>query len=70
MTDGCDTCNTKEQLSESKEKLQDVISKYGENVVVQVLGFSSHHNDSFLESLTLLGTADGSYSFVRFNISN
>ena len=33
-------------------------------MIVHVLGFSQHHDASFLESLTLLGTADGSYSYV------
>lgn len=46
---------------------QDVIAKYGEEVIVHVLGFSQHHNDAFLESLTLIGTADGSYNYISPN---
>ena len=65
MTDGCDTCNNSQQLMVSKEHLQDSMAKYGEEVVVHVLGFGKNHDDSFLESLSLLGTSDGSYSYVQ-----
>ena len=34
---------------------------YGEEVIVNVLGFNENHDDAFLESLSLLGTSDGSY---------
>ena len=44
-----------------------MIGKYGEEVIVHVLGFSQHHNDAFLESLTLIGTADGSYNYISPN---
>jgi hypothetical protein len=64
MTDGCDTCNSEESILASKEQLQDRIAAYGEEVVINVLGFSSHHNDAFLESLSLIGTSDGSYNFI------
>ena len=33
-------------------------------VIFNVLGFAEHHNEDFLESLALIGTSDGSYSFV------
>merc|ERR1711872_1015886 len=33
-------------------------------VIFNVLGFSDNHNEEFLESLALIGTSDGSYSFV------
>ena len=29
------------------------------------MGFSENHSAKFLEELTLMGTADGSYSYVR-----
>ena len=64
MTDGCDTCNGKHSIMASKEKLQDKIAAYGEEVIVNVLGFSSHHDDAFLESLSLIGTSDGSYNYI------
>jgi phosphoribosyl-ATP pyrophosphohydrolase len=38
----------------SKEKLQDIMAKYGEEVIVHVLGFSEQHNDAFLKELSLL----------------
>ena len=65
MTDGCDTCNNEHSILHAKEKLQETIAKYGEEVIVNVLGFSQHHDDAFLESLTTLGTADGSYNYIR-----
>ena len=37
------------------------MSAYGEEVIVNVLGFNENHDDAFLESLSLLGTSDGSY---------
>ena len=30
------------------------MAKYGEEVIVHVLGFSQHHNDAFLKDLSLL----------------
>ena len=64
MTDGCDTVSGEHEIMASKERLQDKIAAYGEEVVVNVLGFSRNHNDAFLESLTLIGTSDGSYNFI------
>ena len=37
------------------------MAAHGEEVIVNVLGFNEHHDDAFLESLSLLGTSDGSY---------
>ena len=37
------------------------MATYGEEVIVNVLGFNENHDDAFLESLSLLGTSDGSY---------
>ncbi len=45
----------------AKEHLQNEMEAYGAEVIVHVLGFSQHHNDAFLESLSLMGTSDGSY---------
>ena len=64
MTDGCETCNPPHKLAKSREVLQDVITKYEQEVIVHSLGFGANHNDAFLESLTRLGTADGSYNFI------
>jgi hypothetical protein len=64
MTDGEDTCNSNVELMKAKEHLQTHMEKYGADVIVHVLGFSSSHNDVYLESLSLMGTADGSYSFI------
>merc|ERR1712037_607370 len=58
MTDGEDT------VSSPKEMMQPDIEKFGAEVVFHVLGFSEHHVEQFLESLTFLGTSDGTYSFV------
>ena len=49
--------------------LQSKISDYGAEVIINVLGFNSNHNDQFLESLSLLGTSDGSYNFIDENTS-
>ena len=38
--------------------------------IFHVLGFSSEHHDHFLETLSILGTADGSYSFIPEDTSN
>ncbi len=54
MTDGHDTCNSPASIMASKEKLQDIMAKYGEEVIVHVLGFSEQHNDAFLKELSLL----------------
>jgi uncharacterized protein YegL len=67
LTDGCDTCNNAQQIMVAKEHLQESMATYGEEVIVNVLGFSENHDDAFLESLSLLGTSDGSYSFVQTN---
>merc|ERR1711874_573572 len=64
MTDGLDTCNNQREIMAEKEKLQTQIEKFGAEVVFHVLGFSEDHDEAFLESLTFLGTSDGSYSFV------
>jgi hypothetical protein len=64
MTDGDDTVNSKSYLMKAKEHLQTDMEKYGSDVIVHVLGFSSSHNDAYLESLSLMGTADGSYNFI------
>ena len=64
MTDGEDTCNEKLQIMAAKETLQTEIETSGATAVFHVLGFSDSHDDNFLESLTYLGTTDGTYSFV------
>ena len=64
MTDGLDTCNNPREIMAEKEKLQTQIEKFGAEVVFHVLGFSEDHDEAFLESLTYLGTSDGTYSFV------
>jgi len=64
MTDGLDTCNNPREIMAEKEKLQTQIEKFGAEVVFHVLGFSEDHEEAFLESLTYLGTSDGTYSFV------
>jgi hypothetical protein len=38
----------------SKEKLQAIMAKYGEEVIVHVLGFSDQHDDAFLNELSIL----------------
>jgi hypothetical protein len=47
-----------------QERLQKTLLDSGSEVVFHVLGFSANHNAPFLESLSFLGTSDGSYSFV------
>eukprot|EP00092_Neocalanus_flemingeri_P023935 GFUD01025964.1.p1 GENE.GFUD01025964.1~~GFUD01025964.1.p1 ORF type:complete len:490 (-),score=154.82 GFUD01025964.1:169-1638(-) len=64
LTDGLDTCNNPREIMAEKEKLQTQIEKFGAEVVFHVLGFSEDHDEAFLESLTFLGTSDGTYSFV------
>jgi len=64
MTDGLDTCNNPREIMAAKEQLQTQIEKFGGEIVFHVLGFSEDHDEAFLESLTYLGTSDGSYSFV------
>jgi hypothetical protein len=53
----------------AQEHLQTLILGYGAEVIFHVLGFSAAHNEEFLESLTFLGTSDGSYSFVSPKVS-
>jgi len=67
MTDGQDTCNSHKDIMTAKEHLQADIDQFGGEVIFNVLGFSEDHNDEFLESLALIGTSDGSYSFVSPN---
>ena len=64
MTDGEDTCSDVKEIMKEKELMQTDIEKFGAEVVFNVLGFSEHHDEQFLESLTFLGTSDGTYSFV------
>ena len=64
MTDGEDTVNTPSAINCAKEHLQAEMATYGAEVIVNVLGFSANHDDRFLESLSLLGTSDGSYQFI------
>merc|ERR1711874_832514 len=64
MTDGLDTCNSPLEIMAEKERLQTKIESFGGEVVFHVLGFSGDHDEVFLESLTYLGTSDGTYSFV------
>jgi len=64
LTDGNDTSNEPREIMAEKEKLQTEIEKFGAQVIFHVLGFSEDHDEAFLESLTYIGTADGSYSFV------
>jgi uncharacterized protein YegL len=67
MTDGQDTCNSPREIIAAKEHLQAEIERFGGEVIFNVLGFSDDHNEDFLESLALIGTSDGSYSFVSPN---
>ena len=64
MTDGEDTVSSPKEIMHQKEMMQTDIEKFGAEVVFHVLGFSEHHDEQFLESLTFLGTSDGTYSFV------
>merc|ERR1712130_216772 len=64
MTDGEDTVSSPKEIMQQKEMMQTEIEKFGAEVVFHVLGFSEHHDEQFLESLTFLGTSDGTYSFV------
>ena len=64
MTDGEDTVSKPNAINLSKEHLQAEMSNYGAEVIVNVLGFSANHDDRFLESLSLMGTSDGSYQFL------
>merc|ERR1711913_219553 len=64
MTDGNDTCSNARQIMAEKEKLQTQIEKFGAQVIFHAIGFSGDHDEAFLESLTYIGTSDGSYSFV------
>ena len=64
MTDGEDTVSNPNAINLAKEHLQAEMSNYGAEVIVNVLGFSANHDDRFLESLSLLGTSDGSYQFL------
>lgn len=64
MTDGEDTCSEPKEIMAQKELMQTDIEKFGAEVVFNVLGFSEQHDEQFLESLTFLGTSDGTYSFV------
>ena len=71
MTDGFDTCNGPNEIAVAMTQLQECIEDLEcFNVVFHVLGFTSQHNDHFLETLSILGTADGSYSFVPEDITN
>ena len=70
MTDGCATDQAHE-IALAKEKMQSTVETLGfSDVIFHVLGFNSNHNDAFLESLSILGTADGTYSFVPENTSS
>ena len=64
MTDGQDTCNSHKDIIIAQEHLQAEIEKFGGEVIFNVLGFSDDHNEEFLANLALIGTSDGSYSFV------
>ena len=64
MTDGADTVSSPKEIMEQKEMMQNDIENFGAEVVFHVLGFSEHHDEQFLQSLTFLGTSDGTYSFV------
>jgi len=64
MTDGEDTCSSPKEIMKEKELMQTDIEKFGGEVVFHVLGFSEQHDEQFLESLTFLGTSDGTYSYV------
>merc|ERR1711971_1102319 len=64
MTDGGDTVSSPKEIMQQKEMMQTDIEKFGAEVVFHVLGFSEQHDEQFLESLTFLGTSDGTYSFV------
>merc|ERR1719245_1466897 len=64
MTDGQDTCNSPKDIIIAQEHLQEEIENFGGEVIFNVLGFSDNHNEEFSESLALIGTSDGSYSYV------
>merc|ERR1712088_237938 len=64
MTDGEDTVSSPKEIMQQKELMQTDIEKFGAEVVFHILGFSEQHDEQFLESLTFLGTSDGTYSFV------
>ncbi|TRY63623.1 hypothetical protein TCAL_16587 [Tigriopus californicus] len=64
MTDGCDTCNTHDGIMTARESLKRTIAAYGQVVHIHALGFGVNHNEEFLESLTMIGTSDGSYNYI------
>jgi len=64
MTDGQDTMNSSQEIMKALEHLQEKIETFGGEVVFNVLGFSQHHDATFLENISLIGTSDGAYSFV------
>jgi hypothetical protein len=70
MTDGHDTCNSPASIMASKEKLQDIMAKYGEEVIVHVLGFSEQHNDAFLKELSLLVSFRYLFGYFFFSSEN
>ena len=59
MTDGCDV------LAENyQSELKKAFVASGQEIIVNVLGFSRSHNDALLESISLFGTSDGSYNYI------
>ena len=65
MTDGMDTVNREHVIRTKRKELQNVLTEYDGEVVVNVLGFGDH-DEAFLDSLTFLGTSDGTYNYVSY----
>ena len=71
MTDGQDTCNARNKLTQSQESLKQFFSDQStENSVntrVYTLGFSQHHDANMLNFFAQCGSQLGNFIFIDTN---
>ena len=65
MTDGCDTCNSPNAITDAQTKLRLFLRNGTSNCVVHAIGYSRDHDLNMLNNLKSLGTTEGVYRYAE-----
>ena len=65
MTDGCDSCNRPNAILDAQTKLQSFLKKSARHCTVHVIGYSTDHDLSMMNSLKNLGATEGIYRYAE-----
>jgi hypothetical protein len=65
MTDGCDSCNSPNALTDGQTKLGIFLKKYASHCVVHAIGYSKDHDLNMMNTLKSLGATEGIYRYAE-----